>query len=287
MRTRAAMPTTTIQDIEGGSDPVTTTGILLVRNLSKRVQNKLLFSGLSFTIQQGETLFIRGPSGAGKSQLLRSLAGLDQIEPGRVFLNGVAQEDFPSLPAWRTNVLYISQSQKGFTDSPSEFYFKVQQFAAQRQRPRGDLPQLIHYLGLEQSILHQPFESLSGGQAQRVHIAIGLALNPLFLLLDEPTSALDIESSRKVERLLKSSGCGLVWVSHDPLQPARVGGRVLELSTGVISAVAVTPPLSPETVVRSSLPGVHGRAYKFVRDPSPTNLLMIDDGDNDDANTLE
>ena len=278
---RADMPTTTTGeetgDIEGGIDPLPQTATLHVRDLSKRVHNKLLFSNLSFTIRQGETLFIRGPSGAGKSQLLRSLAGLDVVERGRVLLNGVAQEDFPSLPAWRTQVLYISQSQKGFTDTPAEFYYKVQRFAAQRQRPRGDLPQLVHYLGLEQSVLHQPFDSLSGGQAQRVHIAIGLALNPLFVLLDEPTSALDVESSRKVERLLKSSGCGLIWVSHDPLQPARVGGRILELSTGVLSAVAATPPLSPETVVRSSLPGLQGRAYKFVRDPSPTNLLMSDD----------
>jgi ABC-type iron transport system FetAB ATPase subunit len=264
-------------DIEGGNDPNPHAAILHVRDLSKRVNSKLLFSNLSFTIRQGETLFIRGPSGAGKSQLLRSLAGLDEVERGRVLLNGIAQEDFPSLPAWRTQVLYISQSQKGFTDTPAEFYYKVQRFASQRQRPRGDLPQLVHYLGLEQSILHQPFDSLSGGQAQRVHIAIGLALNPLFVLLDEPTSALDVESSRKVERLLKSSGCGLIWVSHDPLQPARVGGRVLELSTGVLSAVAATPPLSPENIVRSSLPG--GRAYKFVRNPSPTNLLILDDDD--------
>lgn len=246
---------------------------LRVRGLSKHVGDKLLFTNISFSVRRGETLFIRGPSGAGKSQLLRSLAGLDKVEPGVLFLNGVPQENI-RLPDWRAQVSYISQSRSGFTDTPAEFYFKVQQFAAQRRRPRGDLPQLIHYLGLEQSVLHQSWASLSGGQAQRVHIAISLALNPVFLLLDEPTSALDPESARKVERLLKSSGCGLVWVSHDRYQPGRVGGSILEIPSGSFAVVG-TPPLSPETYIQSSLPGLQG-AYTFVE--SDKDLENSEDG---------
>ena len=260
-------------------DPTTASNpthpVLVVSGLSKRVgtttRKKLLFQSLSFTVRKGETLFITGPSGVGKTQLLRSIAGLDPIDAdaggtGQILLNGISQSEYPSLPEWRTQIIYIPQSQKGFIDTPAEFYYKVQRFQAQRNRPRGDLPALIHYLGLEQSTLHQPFHSLSGGQAQRIHLAIAVALGPSFLLLDEPTSALDSESARKVERLLKQSGCGLIWVSHDRTQPGRVGGRVLDLSTGVFSCVAHTPPLSPEQLVRSSLPksnDVRNRAYIF------------------------
>jgi ABC-type iron transport system FetAB ATPase subunit len=259
------------QTSEASTPHTTPNPVLVVSGLSKRVGRKLLFESLSFTVRKGETLFITGPSGVGKTQLLRSIAGLDPIESeagatGRISLDGITQDDYPSLPAWRVQIAYIPQSQKGFTDTPAEFYFKVQRFRAQRNRPRGDLPALIHYLGLEQSTLHQPFHSLSGGQAQRVHLAIAVALGPAFLLLDEPTSALDTESARKVERLLKQSGCGLIWVSHDRTQLARVGGRVLDLSTGVFSCVANTPPLSPEQFVRSSLPKsreVTNRAYIF------------------------
>lgn len=105
---------------------------------------------------------------------------------------------------------------------------------------------------------------LQGGQAQRVTLAICLALKPDFLLLDgeplkiwpaeqafkgttsefeagfakvwlwgvEPTSALDQDSARAVEQVLKESGAGLIWVTHDDNQPGRIGGRVLSLPLG-------------------------------------------------------
>lgn len=73
-----------------------------------------------------------------------------------------------------------------------------------------------------------------GGQAQRVVLAIAVALRPSVLLLDEPTSALDPESARLAEAVLKGCGSACVWVSHDPLQPLRVGGRLLELPSGAL-----------------------------------------------------
>lgn len=264
---------------------------LVVSGLSKKIGNRLLFSGISFSVKQGQILFIRGPSGIGKSLLLRAIACLDCIpQQGKqqsLFLDGDTPEQI-GITRWRSLTSYVSQSRAGYLETPAAFYFKVQNFGAQRGRPRGDLPQLIHYLGLEQTVLNQKWSQLSGGQAQRVQIAIAVALRPAFLLLDEPTSSLDPESARKVERLLKSSGCGLLWVSHDVHQPSRVGGRLLDLPTGALSAVG-SPPLSPEPLRKASVPIVGlSRDLRFglpedeeeqdgdeISGDSPSNLLVV------------
>ena len=78
---------------------------------------------------------------------------------------------------------------------------------------------------------------MQGGEAQRVLLAVALALKPQFVLLDEVTSALDHESAIKTEKVLKDSGAALIWVTHDDSQPARVGGRILQLPLGTEMAV--------------------------------------------------
>lgn len=83
-------------------------------------------------------------------------------------------------------------------------------------------------------------------------LAIALALKPAFLLLDEPTSSLDAASAEKVESALKNCGAGVVWVSHDPQQPDRVGGRVLNLPSGTEGQAGpgtAKPKLQGETLV--------------------------------------
>ncbi|OGR11113.1 MAG: hypothetical protein A2341_21875 [Deltaproteobacteria bacterium RIFOXYB12_FULL_58_9] len=74
----------------------------------------------------------------------------------------------------------------------------------------------------------QPFAKLSGGEQQRLLLAMALSQEPDVLLLDEPTSALDAAVVDTVERTLR--GCTAVWVTHDAEQARRVGTRVMELS---------------------------------------------------------
>ena len=133
---------------------------LVVKNLTRKVGDKILYSNISFTLSQGETLFIRGPSGVGKTLLLRSLACLDPIEGGALFLDGQTPDQL-GIPTWRALVTYVFQQRIAFRGTPSELYYTAQRFAAQRPRQRGDLPAIIHELGLEQAVLNQPWSELS------------------------------------------------------------------------------------------------------------------------------
>jgi ABC-type iron transport system FetAB ATPase subunit len=209
---------------------------LEVNRISKAIGDKTLWTDISFSLLQGETLFIRGPSGVGKTLLLRAVACLDPVDARCLTINGKTPDQL-GTPKWRSLVTYVFQQRVSFGGTPQDLYTSIQNFSSQRGRPRRHLPSIIQDLGLEEAVLRQPWSELSGGQAQRVQIAIAVALSPSFLLLDEPTSALDVESARRVEKVLKACGSGLVWVSHDPNQPGRVGGKVLELPSGVLTAV--------------------------------------------------
>ncbi|KAK9818197.1 hypothetical protein WJX72_008661 [[Myrmecia] bisecta] len=155
-----------------------------VQKLKRVVAGRVIIANLSFTVRRGEVLFVCGPSGVGKSLLLRCLAYLDPVQDGSIKLGGKTPEQL-GVPNWRARVTYVPQSRVQPKGTPSELYFTAQQFAAQRGRPRGDLPALVHELGLEQTVLNQAWTELSGGQSQRVTLAIALALKPEILLLDE------------------------------------------------------------------------------------------------------
>ncbi|EFJ52029.1 hypothetical protein VOLCADRAFT_72992, partial [Volvox carteri f. nagariensis] len=224
--------------------------LLEVRNLRRDVAERNILSNISFVLEPGEILFVRGPSGVGKSLLLRALACLDQPQGGTLLLNGCPPAQV-GYPAWRTAVSYVPQSRaSSLRGTPAELYFRAQRFGSQRGRPRGDLPALIHSLGLEQSVLNQQWGELSGGQAQRVTLAVSLALGARVLLLDEPTSACDPLATLRVERVLSSCGAALVWVTHDQQQPTRVGGRLLELPLGTVVHL---PPLTPAPSLPASM----------------------------------
>ncbi|CAD6584791.1 MAG: hypothetical protein CYPHOPRED_002850, partial [Cyphobasidiales sp. Tagirdzhanova-0007] len=207
-----------------------------------------VFSNVTFSVSSGDVLVIQGPSGAGKSVLLKCLAHILVFPSGFIYLRGKEVDEY-SVPAWRSRVLYLPQRPALLPDTPRIFFETVSKYDARKSyfnekrgaglhvgRGRRDPYQIADEWLVEKSRWDQTWNQLSGGEAQRIALAIGLAMEPEILLLDEPTSALDPKSTLLVERTLTRLGAEdtkrsptLIWVTHSAEQAARIGSDTLKL----------------------------------------------------------
>jgi ABC-type iron transport system FetAB ATPase subunit len=164
----------------------------------------------------GERVFLSGPSGSGKTLLLRAIADLDP-HPGEVWLDGVRRSALPA-PEWRRRVTLL----------PAEAHWWADLVGDHFPGPAGPL---LADLGFGPESLGWAISRLSTGERQRLALARVLANRPEALLLDEATANLDPPNRERVEALVEAyrveHGAAVLWVSHDPDQRARLGGRRL------------------------------------------------------------
>jgi ATPase subunit of ABC transporter with duplicated ATPase domains len=193
--------------------------LLTGAQLSRRLGDRVLFSGLDLELEAGAAIGVSAPSGFGKTLLLRGLAWLDELG-GELRLEGRRPEEL-GAPAWRAQVMLVPQHPPAMSCTPEELFERACRLGA-----RGELGERPR-LGLSPEHWGQPWAQLSGGERQRILLSIALALRPAVLLLDEPTSALDAATTELVEQALV--GRSAIWVSHDRGQLERVCGRVVEL----------------------------------------------------------
>eukprot|EP00534_Pseudo-nitzschia_fraudulenta_P002409 CAMPEP_0201130610 /NCGR_PEP_ID=MMETSP0850-20130426/40334_1 /ASSEMBLY_ACC=CAM_ASM_000622 /TAXON_ID=183588 /ORGANISM="Pseudo-nitzschia fraudulenta, Strain WWA7" /LENGTH=545 /DNA_ID=CAMNT_0047400409 /DNA_START=19 /DNA_END=1653 /DNA_ORIENTATION=+ len=176
---------------------------------------RILFENLSFKMYPGDTALITGPSGVGKSTLLRIIAGLTDgdTDAEKIKLYRNTQEDFTSMPLWRKIVRYVPQTKVDIPGTPNDFITKITSFSTwKRENINGDMlsysyvksttQELIRNWGMNINLLNSEWKILSGGESQRMLVAISLAslCKGGVILLDEATSALDLDTKIKVEK---------------------------------------------------------------------------------------
>jgi putative spermidine/putrescine transport system ATP-binding protein len=209
---------------------------LSVTQLNKSYGPTAIFENIDFSAEEGEFVTLLGPSGCGKSTLLRCIAGLTEVDSGKVLLQG---QDIVPLPPQKRTIGMVFQSYALFPNMTVEknvaFGLKMQKLASgEIQKRVMEVLALVELTDFARRYPHQ----LSGGQCQRVALARSLVTRPRLLLLDEPLSALDArirrhlrEQIRNIQRELKLT---TLFVTHDQEEALTMSDRIVLMNRGKI-----------------------------------------------------
>ena len=251
-------------------------------------------AGVTLTVRPGETVALLGPSGCGKSTLLSVLAGMQRPTSGRVLIGSddvtaMTVAELLQLRANRIGVVVQSAGRSLLPYATAEDNIAFAQSGASPSRKAG-LPrpaELLDVLGLG-PLAGQRVHQMSGGEQQRVAVAVALAGAPGVLVADEPTSQLD-DANRDglVELLLAANGqfgTTVLTVTHDE-QVARAHRRFVHMDAGRIE---VDSHLDEDVVrvesdgsvrlpdhLRSALPP--GSAVRVLATPDGVRLVRAED----------
>lgn len=217
--------------------------ILQLDKITKRYSVHLpaAVNQISFHLKQGDILGLLGPSGCGKTTLLRLIAGFEQAEEGRLWLNG---EVIAGARRWTSpEQRMIGMVFQDFALFPhltvaDNVTFGLQQAknvsAELKQQRQAEVLKLVGLLGMEHRYPHE----LSGGQQQRVALARALAPQPQLVLLDEPLSNLDVQVRLRLRQelrdILKTAGTTAIFVTHDQEEALAIADQVAVMRKGCL-----------------------------------------------------
>jgi len=211
-----------------------------LKRVTKRFGANVVLREVDLRVEKGEIIAIIGRSGSGKSTLLRCINGLEPVQGGEVWCDGVAVHDPKSdLRALRARVGIVFQSFNLFPHLTVARNVMLGPTIV-KGMAADDAEKLAHEalrrVGLEEKIGAWADE-LSGGQQQRVAIARALAMSPTIMLFDEITSALDPELVGEVLLVLEAmarDGMTMLLVTHEMNFARRVANRVVFMHQGKV-----------------------------------------------------
>jgi zinc transport system ATP-binding protein len=191
--------------------------VVRVRDLSvSYVRGSYAVKGVSFEVHRGELLYMLGPNGAGKSTILKALIGAVKPSSGTIELFGTPIERFKEW--WRVGyVPQNAQAQLSRTPVSVEEVLRASRIPSRAMAAE----EVLGLVGFAQpgEVLRKPLFQLSGGQFQRVLLAMALINVPDLLLLDEPTAYIDVagvsEFIRLINELNREMGTTVITVTHD------------------------------------------------------------------------
>ena len=211
-----------------------------IKNISKWYGPVQVLQDCSVSVNKGDVVVVCGPSGSGKSTLIKTVNGLEPIQKGEIFVDGVPLHDpATNLPQLRSHVGMVFQHFELFphlsvTENLTLAQVKVLGRSMDEAHARG--LKMLDRVGLMAHKDKFPGQ-LSGGQQQRVAIARALSMDPIVMLFDEPTSALDPEMVGEVLDVmvtLAREGMTMMVVTHEMGFARKVANRVIFMDAGKI-----------------------------------------------------
>lgn len=229
---------------------------IAVNDLHKSYGTTKAVDGLSFSVAPGEIFGMLGPNGAGKSTTLEIIIGLRRYDGGHVEVLGLDPQQQPMLVKSRIGV----QLQTIDLFPRLTVREVIHLFASFAVNPR-DPADVIAEVGLTERS-HVRIKELSGGQLQRVGVAIALVSNGDILFLDEPTSALDPQSRRQIWDVLlgiKRQGKTIFLTTHFMDEAQKLCDRVAIVDRGQVIAIGTPRELIEQHTQESALEFVQPR----------------------------
>jgi ABC-2 type transport system ATP-binding protein len=209
-------------DAPAVEEPATAPAVILrATDIRKSFGSRVAVSDVSVEVRRGEALAIIGPNGAGKTTLLEILAGAQKADSGTVERPKGGVGWVPQRMAIYTRLTVLEN---------------LRLFAQLEKvpEPADAVRRMLALTGLEER-QKDPVNTLSGGNRQRVNVAVGLLADPPVLLLDEPSAALDPRQRARfwavIDRLLEARRA-VVFTTHDVAEAARHSTRLLVLADG-------------------------------------------------------
>lgn len=224
------------------------------KNVVKEYADIKALDGVSFTVRDGEFVFIVGHSGAGKTTVTKVLLRQEKVTSGQILVDGIDITKLPerAIPFYRRKIGMVFQDFRLFQDKTAyeNVAFAMRVVGTPGKEIKQRVPALLRIVNMEAKAGHRPGE-LSGGEQQRIALARAIANNPDIIVADEPTGNVDPKMSLDIMQMLlrinRKLGKTVLVVTHEKELVDTLGQRVINISHGHV--MGDRPPVASEVQI--------------------------------------